>query len=61
MTHSNIENALQTAKEMLTKMLAQGLGDTKFIFALSNILCDKYKLTQNESIIIIENALTIVK
>jgi hypothetical protein len=55
----NIANALQTAKEVLTKMLAQGLSDSKFIFGLSNMLSEKYNLTQDQSIIVIEEALKI--
>lgn len=55
----NIANALQTAKEVLTQMLSQGLSDAKFMFGLSNMLIEKYDLTQDESIIIIEEALKI--
>jgi hypothetical protein len=53
----NIANALLTAKEVLVQMLAQGFGDTKYVFALSNMLVKKFNLTQEESIIVIENAL----
>ena len=42
---------------MLTQMLAQGLGEAKYTFALSNVLCEKYNLTKDESLAIIENAL----
>ena len=55
----NIANALQTAKEVLTQMLAQGLSDSKFMFGLSNMLSSKYNLTQEQSVIIIEEALKI--
>lgn len=55
----NIANALMTAKEILTKMLAQGLGDEKYLFTISNMLCDNYNLTQEQSIIILEEALKI--
>ena len=55
----NIANALETAKEVLTKMLAQGLGETKFVFALSNMLSEKFNLSQEQSIIVIEEALKI--
>lgn len=55
----NIANALQTAKEILTQMLAQGLSDSKFIFGLSNMLSEKYNLTQDQSVIVIEEALKI--
>ena len=54
---NNIANALSTAKEILTQMLAQGFGETKHVFALSNMLIEKFNLTQNESTIVIENAL----
>jgi len=55
----NIANALMTAKEILTKMLAQGLGDAKHLFVVSNMLCDTYNLTREQSIIILEEALKI--
>ena len=53
----NIVNASPTAKEVLVQMLAQGFGETKYIFALSNMLVDKFNLTQEQSTIVIENAL----
>jgi hypothetical protein len=52
----NIANALTTTKEILLQMLSQGFGETKYVFALSNMLVEKFKLTQNQSIIVIENA-----
>ena len=55
----NIANALLTAKEVLNQMLSQGLGETKFVFALSNILSEKFNLTQDQSILVIEEALKI--
>ena len=54
--NTNIANALSTAKEILTEMILQGLGDTKYVFALSNMLVEKFNLTQEQSIIVIENA-----
>lgn len=54
--NTNIANALSTAKEILTEMISQGLGDTKYVFALSNMLVEKFNLTQEQSIIVIENA-----
>jgi hypothetical protein len=53
----NIANALSTAKEVLVQMLAQGFGETKYVFALSNMLVEKFNLTKEQSIIVIENAL----
>lgn len=53
----NIANALLTAKEVLVQMLAQGFGETKHIFALSNMLVEEFSLTQEQSTIVIENAL----
>ena len=53
----NIANALLTAKEFIATLSAQGLGEVKFIFAVSNILVDKFNLTQDQSIIILEEAL----
>lgn len=56
----NIENALMTSKLALTKMLKNGFGSNpKHIFALSNMLCENYNLTQDQSIIVIEEALKI--
>lgn len=52
----NIAKALETAKEVLTQMVQQGLGDAKFVFALSNMLCESFNLTQNQSIVVIEQA-----
>ena len=54
---NNIGNALLTAKELLTQMLSQGFGETKYVFALSNMLVEKFNLTQEQSTIVIENAL----
>ena len=54
---NNIANALLTAKEVLVKMLSQGFGETKYVFALSNMLVEKFNLTKEESTIVIENAL----
>lgn len=56
---TNIANALFTAKEILTKMLAQGLGDAQHLFVVSNMLCDTYNLTRDQSIVILEEALKI--
>lgn len=53
----DIANALSTAKEISTQMITQGFGETKYIFALSNILVEKFNLTQEQSTIVIENAL----
>tara|TARA_R110000782_G_C14548936_1_gene384732 strand:- start:289 stop:477 length:189 start_codon:yes stop_codon:yes gene_type:complete len=53
----NIANSLSTAKKVLTQMIAQGLGETKYVFALSNMISEKFNLTQDESIIVIEGAL----
>ena len=56
----NIANALLTAKEVLVQMIAQGFGETKYIFVLSNMLVEKFNLTKEQSIIVIENALKLV-
>lgn len=53
----NIANALLTAKEVLVKMLSLGFGEEKHLFAISSMLVDKFNLSQEESMIIIENAL----
>ena len=55
----NIANALQTAKEVLTQMLAQGLSEAKFMFGLTSMLSEKFNLTEDQSIIVIEEALKI--
>jgi len=56
-TEINIGNAILTAKEILVKMLSEGFGETKYIFALSNMLIEKFNLTQEQSTIVIEKAL----
>lgn len=53
----NLANALLTAKEILSQMIVQGFGETKYVFALSNMLNEKFNLTQEQSIVVIENAL----
>jgi hypothetical protein len=55
----NIAAALNTATEMIKRMLSQGFGEEKYVFALSNMICENYNLTQKESIIIIEEAVKI--
>ena len=52
----NIANALLTAKEILLQMINKGFGETKHVFALSNMLVEKFNLTQEQSTIVIENA-----
>ena len=47
----NIANALSTAKEVLVQMLAQGFGETKYVFALSNMLVEKFKQYKNHLVI----------
>lgn len=59
MNELNIVNALQVAKEVLTGMLAQGMKEAKYVFALANMLSEEFNLTQDESIVIIEEALKI--
>lgn len=54
---NNIANALLTAKEVLVQMLANGFGEIKYVFTLSNMLVEKFNLTQEQSTIVIENAL----
>ena len=56
----NIANALSTAKEVLVQMIAQGFSETKYVFALSNMLAENFNLTKDQSIIVIENALKLV-
>ena len=53
----NIAKALFTAKEMVSKMITNGFGETKFVFALSNMISKEFNLTQSESIVVIEEAL----
>jgi len=60
MENLNIAKALQFTKEMLTQMLAQGLGDSKDVFALSNVLCSRFSFTQDQSMVIIDEALKLV-
>jgi tRNA U34 5-methylaminomethyl-2-thiouridine-forming methyltransferase MnmC len=56
----NIANALSTAKEVLVQMITQGFSETKYVFALSNMLVEKFNLTKDQSIIVIENAFKLV-
>lgn len=56
---NTVANALLTAKEVLTQMLSNGTSDDKAFFALSSALIERYNLTRDESIIIIEEALKI--
>ncbi len=53
----NIGKALLTAKEVLIQMINKGFGEDKYVFALSNMLCENFKITKEQSIIIIEEAL----
>ena len=54
---NNIANALLTAKEDLVQKISNGFGETKYVFAFSNMLVEKFNLTQEQSTIVIENAL----
>ena len=56
----NIANALITAKSALTEMIPQGLGDEQSLFVLANAIADTYSLTQDQAIIVIEQALPLV-
>lgn len=58
-TEINIAKALLTAKEILTKMLAQGIGSPKHVYGLSSVLVKTYNLDRDQSLIIIEEALKI--
>ena len=55
----NIAKALFTAKEMVGKMITNGFGDTKYVFALSNMIAKEFNLSQSESIVIIEEAINL--
>ena len=50
----NIANALTTAKEVLVQMLAQGFGEIKYVFALSNMLVEEFDLTEGRRIMVVE-------
>ena len=53
----NVGNAILTAKEVITKMMSQGLGEAKYIYAVSKMLSEKYELTMDQSIVVIEETL----
>lgn len=55
----NIAKALETARDILTKMLSEGLGDAKYVFVLSNMISETFNLSKDQSIIVIEEALKI--
>jgi len=57
--NANIANALTAAKLVLTQMLAQGISDAKSVFALTNVISENYNLSQDQSMIVIEEALKI--
>ena len=56
----NTAKAFLTAKEVLKQMIQQGFGETRHIFALSNRLITEFNLTQEQSTIVIENALNTI-
>jgi hypothetical protein len=56
----NTVKAFLTAKEVLKHMIQQGFGETRYIFALSNRLITEFNLTQEQSTLIIENALNTI-
>lgn len=56
-TELNIGKAILTSKEALTKMIAQGFTDAKYIFALSNMLMQNFNLNQAQATEVIEESL----
>ena len=55
----NIANALMTAREVLSKMLCQGIGGAEHVFAVSNMIQDRFNITEDQSLIVMEEALKI--
>lgn len=56
----NILRALNAAKASLEQMIDQGFGDTKYLFALESMLSDNFNLSQDQTLIVIEEALKII-
>lgn len=55
----NIANALNDSTEVLKQMISKGMNNAKYIYGLSSMLIEKYNLTRDQSVIVIENALKI--
>jgi hypothetical protein len=56
----NIANAILDANDVLIKMMQQGISEPKFYFAAANMLSQKYNLTLDQSIIILNKALELI-
>ena len=57
MTLLQITKALNFTQSVLTNMLAQGLADNKYTFALCGTIQEKFGATQEDALIIIETSL----
>ena len=57
MTLLQISKALNFTQSVLTNMLAQGLADNKYTFALCGTIQEKFGATQEDALIIIETSL----
>jgi len=53
----NILEALTVTREILNKMMDQGIGQDQHVFALSNRISHEFNLTRDQALIVIENAL----
>ena len=49
-------HATLTARKALKEMIVEGLGETKYIFALSNALMQAFSLTRDEALEVLEIA-----
>ena len=57
MTLLQIAKALNFTQSVLTNMLAQGLADDKYTFALCGTIQEKFGATKEDALIIIETSL----
>ena len=56
----NVANALLTAKDLLSAMMANGIADPKTCLLASNALQQKFNLSQDDAIVVLNNALKLI-
>ena len=55
----NIVNALVTATEVVKEMIKQGFVEGKYVHKLTQMICRKYSLSEEDSLYIVEKAIEI--
>ena len=55
----NIVNALVTATEVVKEMIKQGFAEGKYVHQLTQMICRKYSLSEEDSLYIVEKAIEI--